>query len=120
MVFAWRVYQTAASGIRRNYGVSFSSFDFVTWFAVPKIHEVLSDATSLVVISHRSDCIPCDMTMDTATGDAIVGLLLPRCTVTCPGPASHSSFAVPITLVPPTTGNAESDRDRIPIGRTMS
>jgi len=54
-----------------------------------------------------------------ATGCATAVLLLASATATGPGPAMHSSLAVPTTGLPPTTGFGTSVTDSGPIGRTL-
>jgi hypothetical protein len=84
-------------GLTDAAGVTFSTLDLVIEFAVPlSVVEVFA-STGLVVTSKVVDDRPCGTTMLAATGDATPALLLDRSTVTGPGPALHSSFAVPTT-----------------------
>jgi hypothetical protein len=96
-----------------------SFFDLVMPFAVPAMVTEVLARTTVVVTSNDCDCTPCGTTMLAAIGLATAALLVDRSTVIGPGPALHSSVAVPVSGCPPTTEVGVRLTDRRPIGRTV-
>jgi len=87
--------------------------------ALPVIVSDVLLSADVVMMSNGCDCSPADTTMLVATGEAIAGLLLLKTTVTGPGPALHSSFAVPVDEWPLATLVGNKVSELRPIRRTV-
>ena len=101
-------------------GSTFNRRDLVVVPASPVIIKPDLSGTGLVTTVNVCDLSPCGTTTVGASGLATAALLADRSIVTGPGPAKHSSVAVPMTSCPPTTVLGISLSEPRPIGRIVS